>query len=60
MNKRKIFLTVLLIVGISLLISSLVNIDFNNMVRESYLSLISSSLIIITAVIGFFEKFEWK
>jgi len=60
MNKRKIFLTVLLIIGITLLVSNLVSIDFNNMERESYKSLISPFLIIITAVIGYFEKFEWK
>lgn len=60
MDKRKILLTVLLIIGIILLILNIITLNLNDLDREAYLSLASNLLIIITAVLGFKIKFEPK
>jgi len=60
MKKRKIFLTILLIIGIVSLTINILSADFNNLERDTYLNFLSNILIIITAILGFRQKFEPK
>ena len=60
MTRRKIFLVTILIIGIGLLSQNIFTLDFNNIERDSYLNLTSNILLILTAIIALFVKFDWK